>query len=399
MSLAEAQVVPRAERRRSERVPLALPLTVRGVSLDAKPFQEEAFTLSVSAHGALVALSTTVTLGQALFVKNPQTQEEVGAWVTRFGIPRGGLAQVGIELVEPNVDFWSGRPRVKPIADSVERRVEQQIHVLPDPRENAAPEHAAPIAAVAAIEAAAPAIVAARSDGAAAAGSPTLLQALEQTLQHAAERVVDSTANARLSAAVSQAAETIESFGRTRIRQLEERAEHFREQLVSSAREDFLSRLKADVEQTEGHLRTRASELLQESALKAHSDFANQMRDAASQGVAQFGEQAAGASTQHLARFAEQAQASATEARAHIDSAAAALAQTREKISAETNQALVEAQQRIEALTSQCKEVYEGCEARLRSFQEDIAKSREQELQVFREHLKNVLTTLLGSLS
>jgi hypothetical protein len=58
MSLAQAQITNRPERRRSERVSLALPLIVRGMSLDTKPFQEETFTLSVSAHGALVALTT-----------------------------------------------------------------------------------------------------------------------------------------------------------------------------------------------------------------------------------------------------------------------------------------------------------------------------------------------------
>src|ERR1700674_5221458 len=102
MAPAEAQVVTKAERRRSERWPLTLPLVVRGVSLDSKSVREETFTLSISAHGALVALATTVTLGQALFLRNPQTQDEAGAWVTRFGLPQGGLAQVGIEFVRPD---------------------------------------------------------------------------------------------------------------------------------------------------------------------------------------------------------------------------------------------------------------------------------------------------------
>src|SRR5580698_10084073 len=144
MSLAEAQVGSRLERRRSERSPLALPVTVRGVSLDTKPFQEEAFTLSISAHGALIALANTVTLGQALFLRNPQTQEEVGAWVTRFGNPRGGLAQVGVELVHPHVEFWSGRLQTRALTEEPERRAGQQIHVLPFPGESATVEPASP---------------------------------------------------------------------------------------------------------------------------------------------------------------------------------------------------------------------------------------------------------------
>ena len=93
MATAQAQIIAKAERRRSERQPLALPLVVRGIALDTRPFTEETFTLSVSANGALLALGTTVTLGQALFLRNSHTQEEAGAWVTRFGLPRGAVSR------------------------------------------------------------------------------------------------------------------------------------------------------------------------------------------------------------------------------------------------------------------------------------------------------------------
>ena len=188
MSLAQAQIIHRPERRRSERSSLALPVIVRGVSLDAKPFQEESFTLSVSAHGALVALTTTVTLGQALFLRNPQTQEEVGGWVTRFGPPRGGLAQIGIELVHPDVEFWSARPRTRPSLDDMERRAE--IHVLPAPAESFTAE---PASSTIAAEVPPTATVLPRSNAPAAAAAPDgLLQALQQTLQQAADQVVAS---------------------------------------------------------------------------------------------------------------------------------------------------------------------------------------------------------------
>jgi hypothetical protein len=401
MSLAQAQIVNRPERRRSERASLALPVIVRGVSLDAKPFQDETFTLSVSAHGALVALTTTVTLGQALFLRNPQTQEEVGAWVTRFGPPRGGLAQVGVELVHPDVEFWSSRPRTRsvpviPVIDETERRADQQIHVLPGPGENAAAELSASASAAQTPQ---PATISSRSGTPGAAGPPDgLLRALEQTLQQAAEQVVASASTTRLSAAVNQAAAAIENFGNSRIRQLEERLAQYREELVTSSREEFLSRLKADIEQTEERLRNRATELLQDGAAKAHSDFGERIRETAEQSAARFDEQAAGLSGLHAARLAEQAQASMSDARARIDSAAGMLAEAQEKIRVDTDRAINDVQQRVEALTSQCKEVYAECEARLRAFQEELTRSSAKEVEAFRERLRGVLTTLLSSL-
>lgn len=370
MSLAEAQVVNGLERRRSERVPLALPVTVRGVSLDAKPFQEEAYTLSVSAHGALIALATTVTLGQALFLKNPQTQEEVGAWVTRFGTPRAGLSQIGVELVEPNADFWAARPRIKTTQDSVERRPEAQIHVFPGPRENGGP---APIAAFEAIETP-PAL--ASETIAPAAPQDVLLRALEQTLQQAAERVVASAASARLTAAVNQAAEAIENFGHSRIRQFEEHLMQYQQELMTSAREEFMSQLTTDVAAAEERLKNRAAELLEEGTNKAHADFSERIRGIADQAAAQFGERTAGSSAQELAQLSERVQASAGDVRNQIDVATATLTEAHSKI----------------------RQAYEGCDARLQEFHNELTRSKEQELEQFRERLRTVLSNLLSSL-
>lgn len=395
MSLAQAQLISRPERRRSERASLALPVIVRGVSLDTKPFQEEAFTLSVSAHGALVALTTHVTLGQALFLKNPHTQQEVGAWVTRFGPPRGGLAQVGVEMVEPDVEFWSGRPRTRPAIEETERRAEQQIHVLPAPSEGAAEPPAFEIAAEPPPE---PAISSRLGTPVAAASPDGLLQALQQTLQQAAEQAVASAATTRLASAVNHAAEAIENFGHSRIRQLEERLVRYREEFVTSAREEFLSRLKTDIEQAEERLRARAAELVQEGTIKVQGDFAERIREAADQAAARFDEQATGMSAQHLERLAEQTRAATSELRSRIDAASEALEQAQEKIRIETERAMSEAQQRVESLTSQCKDVYTECDGRLQSFREELTRSSGKEVELFREHLRSVLTTLLASL-
>jgi hypothetical protein len=95
-----------AERRRSERLLLDVALVVRGESMESKPFQEKTFTISVSAHGTLLVLATKVALGQTLLLRNPHSQDEVVGRVIRFGIPYGGLAQVGIDFAQPAPEFW-----------------------------------------------------------------------------------------------------------------------------------------------------------------------------------------------------------------------------------------------------------------------------------------------------
>jgi hypothetical protein len=94
------------ERRRSPRLLLDVQLVVRGESVEKEPFQEETFTISISAHGALVLLSTKVALGQTLFLKNSRTKKEMESRVTRLDPLHGGFAPVGVEFARPAPKFW-----------------------------------------------------------------------------------------------------------------------------------------------------------------------------------------------------------------------------------------------------------------------------------------------------
>jgi PilZ domain-containing protein len=96
-----------SERRRSERFLLDVSLLVRGESAEQKPFEELTFSISISTHGALVVLAHKVTVGQKLFLKNPETQYETEGRVARLGAPYGGLAQVGIEFPHPAPELWT----------------------------------------------------------------------------------------------------------------------------------------------------------------------------------------------------------------------------------------------------------------------------------------------------
>jgi len=95
-----------SERRRSQRFHHIMPLVIRGDSAEDKTFWEDTFTLSISAHGALVVLAAEVTLGQRLLLMNPQNWDERKVRVARVAAFDGRVAQVGIEFTQPAPEFW-----------------------------------------------------------------------------------------------------------------------------------------------------------------------------------------------------------------------------------------------------------------------------------------------------
>jgi len=106
------------DRRRSHRSVQDVRLIVRGESIGNVPFQEKTYATSVSPHGALVILTTSVDEGQTLCLINPRNQDEIEGRVVRFGPPYRGLTQVGVEFAQPAEQFWrtdvsSGNKRIE----------------------------------------------------------------------------------------------------------------------------------------------------------------------------------------------------------------------------------------------------------------------------------------------
>lgn len=95
-----------AAQRRSERVLLDVPVVIRGESTEKCAFREETFTVTISAHGALVMLEASVSLGQKLLVMNSTNHEEREGRVAFKGPAHAGLAQVGVEFTQPAPEFW-----------------------------------------------------------------------------------------------------------------------------------------------------------------------------------------------------------------------------------------------------------------------------------------------------
>jgi hypothetical protein len=99
-------IVADAGQRRSARVLLDVPLVIWGESPDQQAFREETFTVTVSAHGALVMLAAKVSLGQRVVLRKLTDTAEIRGKIAFRGMPYAGLRQVGIELDRPSPEFW-----------------------------------------------------------------------------------------------------------------------------------------------------------------------------------------------------------------------------------------------------------------------------------------------------
>jgi hypothetical protein len=90
------------ERRRSTRLPIRMVVIVCG---DAGRFQEHTCTYSLNAHGALIPLAASVTIGQRLVFQNPENWAERYCRVVRLGLCYEGRTEVGVEFTDPMPDF------------------------------------------------------------------------------------------------------------------------------------------------------------------------------------------------------------------------------------------------------------------------------------------------------
>jgi hypothetical protein len=98
--------------RRSQRVRFEKPVNIYVFRGNAEPTFEAAKTLSVSAHGALLALSTPVAVGEKLRLVNPRTQVEIDCYARRFALRYpNGVTQVGVEFAAASQTFWDVESR------------------------------------------------------------------------------------------------------------------------------------------------------------------------------------------------------------------------------------------------------------------------------------------------
>jgi hypothetical protein len=95
-----------ANRRRSQRVLMTVPVRVSGQTGPGSPFQEDTQTRAISAHGALILVSTQVSRGQRLTLSNLQTKAALECVVAHIAKHQNSEPQVGVEFMLPNPIFW-----------------------------------------------------------------------------------------------------------------------------------------------------------------------------------------------------------------------------------------------------------------------------------------------------
>jgi len=94
------------ERRRTIRVSLALPVLVHGQDDMGEKFCYKATTRSVNRQGALLQMDDTVVAGQELLLVNENTNRPAESRVVFVKKEREGKFLVGLEFVNPDMNFW-----------------------------------------------------------------------------------------------------------------------------------------------------------------------------------------------------------------------------------------------------------------------------------------------------
>jgi hypothetical protein len=95
-----------ANRRRSHRVLMTIPVRISGQTGVGLHFEEETHTQAISAHGALISVSTKVCRGQRLTLSNIQTKAALECVVAHIEKYQTSQPQVGVEFMLPNPMFW-----------------------------------------------------------------------------------------------------------------------------------------------------------------------------------------------------------------------------------------------------------------------------------------------------
>jgi len=93
------------EMRRSQRVALRLPVQVRWKPAGEPPIVEEATTLVVSAHGALLSVAMRVKAGAKILARN-RNAEDKACRVVHTRDSRERKHEVGVVFLVPDGRFW-----------------------------------------------------------------------------------------------------------------------------------------------------------------------------------------------------------------------------------------------------------------------------------------------------
>ena len=94
------------ERRRGVRMNSRVRIAVEWDTPDGGRQREEAVTRIVSPHGCLVVLRHDLPLEHKVHVTNLETQQDAPAAIVWKGHERAEGFELGVELTNPEMDFW-----------------------------------------------------------------------------------------------------------------------------------------------------------------------------------------------------------------------------------------------------------------------------------------------------
>jgi hypothetical protein len=96
-----------ANRRRSTRLTIAIPVFISGTDTLGKEFRESAHTLVVNKHGAKIVTGHQMAVGAEIMIENPAVGGAAKAIVLALGAPNGpaDVPEVIVQLYEAR-NIW-----------------------------------------------------------------------------------------------------------------------------------------------------------------------------------------------------------------------------------------------------------------------------------------------------
>ncbi len=453
-------VVTSGDARRSTRILQTVPLTVSGQDRVGHSFLEWTSAGALNCHGCRFPSRHDYRPGSWVILELPNREingkpRPVRAQVRFIRLPRSpqDLYQVGVELETPanvwgvqsppqdwlrfpgSVSAAAGAARA--VAPAPELRIttptEQQIEV-PSGSAKVDPSGPAPSRAAEPRPQASSTPPSPGKPLRVAVSPDQFLRALEGKLQQVAEKAVASAVASHLNPAVNQAVKAIEDAGQAGVRRVEERWVQHREKLLTSAREETLGRLQAELAHAGENLRKQlevslaqaqvavqnlekrvgqvqpvlaeAQGFLQEAALELQNQFSARLHEAVNRAAADFGDETVRLSDRQLTRLNEKAQAATGEAATRLEARAAearsqletatgtALAEFHQRAGVDIDMAFTEARQRVESsLATFAAETRADWEAHQRAWQDELARLSQQEIEQFPQRLETILNT------
>ncbi len=77
-----------------------------GHTLEGEPFYEEARTINVSSHGALLELAVPVSVGQKLMLFNDSSNRHQICQIARTRVTETAAFEVAVDFPVPHSEFW-----------------------------------------------------------------------------------------------------------------------------------------------------------------------------------------------------------------------------------------------------------------------------------------------------